>query len=109
MNANHSFLHRVFPEQMEILLITMGPSGCLLLSRSKKVQITTIPAPSYQTLISASGTGDCFNAAFLTSLLNGANLDGCMQSGQKAASLSLQSSETVPDTITYDSVIKPYL
>lgn len=112
MDANKSFLHRVFPDQMEILLITMGSTGCLLLSRphiGASVQITTIPAPTKESIVSASGSGDCFNAGFLTALLYGASIDGCMKAGQKSAGLSLQSTETVPKTIDFDSVIKPFL
>lgn len=61
INTNKSFLHRVFPDQMQFLLVTMGANGCLLLSRteqSPQVQITTILAPTKKAIISASGSGD---------------------------------------------------
>lgn len=112
INTNTSFLQRVFPDQMELLLITMGVNGCLLLSRSSTksgVQITTVPAPTRLPVISASGSGDCFNAGFLTAFLHGATYDSCMRAGQTAAGLSLKSEETVPQTINFDIVIKPFL
>ncbi|KAI6191533.1 Pseudouridine-metabolizing bifunctional protein [Aphelenchoides bicaudatus] len=112
INTNKSFLHRIFPDQMEFLIVTLGANGCLLLSRSNQmstIEITTIDAPTKQEIVSASGSGDCFNSAFLTAHLHGANAESCMRAGQIAAGLSLQSLKTVPESINFKTVVEPFL
>ena len=58
------------------------------------------PAVPVSNVTSVSGAGDCLAGTVIAGLVEGASLEAAISSGILAASLSLQSKDTVPDNLT---------
>ncbi|XP_064480992.1 uncharacterized protein LOC135394256 [Ornithodoros turicata] len=86
------------------VLVTMGQHGAVFITR-KHLQSDEVEAFHYPitkgngTMCSVSGAGDCLAAAVMCGLLVGLDKHRSMQVALKAASLSVKSHDTVPDTI----------
>ncbi|CAD5228947.1 unnamed protein product [Bursaphelenchus okinawaensis] len=103
-----SLTSSLFPANLHKFLITLGEAGVVLLSRSETnpeiIEIRSVEAPNFQNFVSASGAGDCFNSGFLSSYLRGNDDETSLVWGQKTAGLSLQSLQTVPETIDIKAI-----
>ncbi|KAI6173328.1 hypothetical protein M3Y98_01069700 [Aphelenchoides besseyi] len=103
---------QLVPNQLEFLIVTLGPHGVVALSRNgSRTEIQKIGCPKVEKadFVSVSGAGDCFNSAFLVAHLHGAKLRGCLEAGTKCAELSLRSTRTVPEDIRFERVVQPFL
>ena len=85
------------------LIITLGKHGVLLMDADDKT-CRHYAADKVQQVKSVSGAGDCLTAGFIAGLLNGLGHSQALAMGLKAAQLSLQSFDTVPDTLDLTSV-----
>ncbi len=85
------------------LIVTLGDKGVLTLEKGNnahRVHAKHYPVEPATNVVSVSGAGDCFAAAFITAILNRKSKVEAVEAGLRAANLSLQSSETVPSNLT---------
>ncbi|TKR82206.1 hypothetical protein L596_015963 [Steinernema carpocapsae] len=87
---------------------TRGPEGVTWWQRKGEQYVKTKrPSPiDPKSVVSVSGAGDCLNCGYLAALLSGLSLEKCYKVADACARLSLQSLESVPDTITPDCLDK---
>ncbi len=67
---------------LEIVLETLGPKGCMVLHRDREYFSASVPAP----VVSTVGAGDSFSAAFLYHMLNGSDAQTAADAGNLLAS-----------------------
>lgn len=88
-----------------IAVVTLGEQGLAYADRSGGGYIRAI----HTEVVDTSGAGDAFSGAVIFGMLNGVPIDGAMRLGVAAASLTLQSEDTVlrslnPDLL-YDELV----
>ncbi len=67
--------------QVETVILTLGPAGCLVLSDGHEVRSPAFPAK----VVSTVGAGDSFSAAFLYHLLSGHGVEEAAAAGNRLA------------------------
>ncbi|XP_029635234.1 pseudouridine-metabolizing bifunctional protein C1861.05 [Octopus sinensis] len=98
-----------------IIIVTMGELGVLVcrsgditsrlpikgmsVQQANNMEVKYFPAKKCVDVCSVSGAGDCFAASMIAGIVEGYDLDTCVQSGLELATLSLQSMQPVPMTI----------
>lgn len=87
IEAGHRLLDRY---RIEIIALSMGPRGALLLTRDIALRATGLPVE----LVSVSGAGDSFLGAMVSSLANGDSLDTALRYGVAGGSAALLSPGT---------------
>lgn len=102
------------PPYMHALIVTCGALGCVAAHRDSpgaRVDVLMEEAPKFAAdeLRSASGAGDCFNAAFLMTRLCGGSPLASLRAGRHAAHLALRSVRAVPKELNFKDVIAPQL
>lgn len=89
----------------QIAVVTMGDQGVAYADSSGAGFIRAVKT----TIVDATGAGDAFSSAVIFGLLNQVTVDEAMRLGMTAASLTLQSTETVvPDLsqeLLYDKLV----
>jgi len=70
----------------EIVLITLGEDGCLLVTSEGEYRI---PIYKVEKVVDTTGAGDCFNSAFVSSLYKGMNPREAADLAAAAAALSV--------------------
>lgn len=97
--------HQLVTLGTEIAIVTLGEQG---LAYAYSSGMGHIPAPSTR-IVDATGAGDALTAGVIFGLLNDVPLDDAMRLGVTAASLTLQSLESVSPDLTpdrlYDSLV----
>jgi len=89
--------------KLKTVIVTLGESGVLLMSEGSGTWYRgTKLTPSM--VVSASGAGDCFSAAFIIAHLKGASPKRAVAAGMQAAHLSLVVSEAVPHSLQPHSI-----
>ena len=108
-----------------VVILTLGKEGVVLALRHREMLFSTqllaqlsgdprnksalipdqfvtyhFPAVPVSNVTSVSGAGDCLAGTVISGLVEGMSLEVAISSGILAASLSLQSKDTVPDTLT---------
>ena len=90
------------------LVITLGKHGALLIEppTTKEAEagntchFKCVAEQDQNSIVSASGAGDCLAAAFISGLLQGLGREEALRLGLKAARLSLNAIEAVPETLS---------
>eukprot|EP00985_Skeletonema_marinoi_P011130 scaffold5268_cov167-Skeletonema_marinoi.AAC.1 len=102
-HAASNLLGRMRSDSSAHVVVTLGPRGVLLASKSggpdSSVEHTVFPAEAISK-VSSNGAGDTLCGAFIHALLNGADEKQAVRFGMKAAILSLQYE---------DGAISPYI
>ncbi len=81
-----------------IAVVTLGEQGLAYADSSGGGYIRAI----HTEVVDTSGAGDAFSGAVIFGILNGVSIDGAMRLGVAAASLTLQSEDTVLQTLNPD-------
>ena len=108
-----------------MVLVTLGNLGALVLRRGQDSEelprvndpevrppgqlVTTakfypLPVKKVSGIASVSGAGDCFAAAFISSILRGLSQDQAISAGFQAAEITLTAFEAVPKTLTQNVI-----
>ena len=106
-------LGRILMQKMPFatLVITLGKHGALLIepptTTTKEAEeagntchFKCVAEQDQNSIVSASGAGDCLAAAFISGLLQGLGRQEALRLGLKAARLSLNAIEAVPETLS---------
>ena len=103
-------LGRILMQKMPFatLVITLGKHGALLIEppTTKEAEagntchFKCVAEQDQNSIVSASGAGDCLAAAFISGLLQGLGREEALRLGLKAARLSLNAIEAVPETLS---------
>ncbi|RWS14158.1 uncharacterized protein B4U79_07770 [Dinothrombium tinctorium] len=112
---------KVVPNNFETLLVTLGSKGVILLTGKNpqdfvktgpgldfnkhdnfKIHLQHFPAQQVREteIISSLGAGDCFASAFVSALTKRRSLAESIRFAMTAATLSLKSKDTVPDSLS---------
>ena len=75
-----------------MVVLKQGPQGCSLGFRH---QVKSFPAYSVRHVVDTTGAGDCFNAGFLTGLIQKWSLQDCAHLALASAALKIQRKGTV--------------
>ncbi|XP_027210795.2 uncharacterized protein [Penaeus vannamei] len=115
-----AIVHTATPllDTMSALMVTLGPQGFMILRKASPEKSNDpllpvlraphssdgiiglhFPGQKNPNVISVSGAGDCLAAGFIAGMLQGHGLSECSALGLHAASLSLEASPAVPDTL----------
>jgi pseudouridine-5'-phosphate glycosidase/pseudouridine kinase len=81
---------------LEYVLCKMDVDGVMLVSRAGQEHFPALPVPS---IANVSGAGDCLVGALASALTKGKSLTEAIQIGLQAAAFSVQSYETVPESL----------
>ncbi|CAD7092908.1 unnamed protein product [Hermetia illucens] len=106
-------LARSVIEHFDTIIVTLGPLGVLIASKSttkpifnnqQQYSIERGPvkyrhylAPKLDNLVNVSGAGDSFTSGFISAMLSGATEDTCVAIAFQAAQCALKSESAVPD------------
>ena len=82
----------------DIAVVTLGEKGLAYADSSGGGYIRAI----HTQVVDASGAGDAFSGGVIFGILNGVPIDGAMRLGAAAASVTLQSEDTVLPSLTPD-------
>ena len=85
MQGEAAYAH-LFGLGVRALVIKQGPAGCTIIEREQRVQVPGFAAE----LVDTVGAGDCFNAAFITTFLEGYDLRRCGVLANAAGAASVQ-------------------
>ena len=97
-DASLALAQRLVRTGIEHVVITLSDFG---LNYATNDEVGYIP-PSYNRMIDATGTGDAVTAAIMFGMLNDLPTIECMRLGAAAASLTVQSQETVVPDLSLD-------
>uniref|UniRef100_A0A0K0FTR8 PfkB domain-containing protein n=1 Tax=Strongyloides venezuelensis TaxID=75913 RepID=A0A0K0FTR8_STRVS len=95
IKENHNSL---FNDDMKLCLVTLDKEGVVAWDNVNKKIYQSGP-PKYSNLLSASGAGDCFNSAFIASVLNNKSISEALIIASDCARQSLESEKAVPDVL----------
>jgi pseudouridine kinase len=97
-DASLALAQRLVKIGVDHVVITLSDFG---LNYATNDEVGTIP-PSYNKMIDTTGTGDAVTAAIIFGMLNDLPTIECMRLGAAAASLTLQSQDTVVPDLSLD-------
>jgi pseudouridine kinase len=97
-DASLALAQRLVRIGVEHVVITLSDFG---LNYATTDEVGYVP-PSYSKMIDATGTGDAVTAAIMFGLLNDLPTIECMRLGAAAASVTVQSQETVVPDLSLD-------
>jgi len=80
------------------VLVTRGSRGSTLVTEAGKVMHQSAFRLASSDIVDETGAGDCFRAAFATSLLEGNSLQRCLEFASAAGCCSVQAQGAVPST-----------
>ncbi|MDX1413137.1 MAG: carbohydrate kinase family protein [Candidatus Promineifilaceae bacterium] len=95
---NRTLAHRLVSMGAEHVVVSLSDFG---LEYATNDEVGYIP-PSYSKMVDATGTGDAVTAAIMFGILNDLPTVECMRLGAAAASLTLQTTETVVPELSLD-------
>ena len=96
--ASRTLAHRLVNMGVDHVVVTLSDFG---LDYATGDEVGYIP-PSYSKMVDATGTGDAVTAAIMFGMLSNLPTIECMRLGAAAASLTLQSTETVVPDLSLD-------
>jgi nucleoside kinase len=76
-------LERLLEGRLGAVVITRGPQGSEVVTRTERIQTPIVPVE----VLDTTGAGDAYTAGFLHGLLQGKPLETCARFGAKAASM----------------------
>jgi len=97
-DASLALARRLVQSGVDHVVITLSDFG---LNYATNDEVGYIP-PTYNEMIDTTGTGDAVTAAIMFGMLNNLSTLECMRLGAAAASLTLQSSDTVVPDLSLD-------
>lgn len=85
------------------VIVTLGKHGVLLVEPSLGSRHFAVQPEA--NIVSVSGAGDCLSAGFIAGILHGHDHHNSLKMGLKAARLSLQTMDTVPQNLTLSDIL----
>lgn len=85
-------IKELFPK-VEVMIVTLGKIGCSILTREIEMKIPAEPCHVKDTI----GAGDAFSAAFLSSFLNGHDLNKSGMNANKVGSFVASQTGAIPE------------
>ena len=82
------------------VFISLGGDGVFAADRSGRVRLPCLPG----NMVNATGCGDAFMAAIAWAYLEGTDLEGTARAGLAAASIAMESGETINPSMSVDGI-----
>ncbi|XP_049887335.1 uncharacterized protein LOC126381856 [Pectinophora gossypiella] len=95
------YLSEIVVQVVEILIITLGSKGVLIIRRVGRdcIRARMYPVDVTKSVINVSGAGDCFACGFISGVLLGRKESECVSLGFMTAKRALHSKDTVPSDL----------
>ncbi|MCI9564323.1 MAG: MarR family transcriptional regulator, partial [Oscillospiraceae bacterium] len=82
------------------VFISMGGDGVLAADHSGQIHVPCIPGK----MVNTTGCGDAFMAAIAWAYLEGTDLEGTARAGLAAASIAMESGETINPSMSVEEI-----
>ena len=82
------------------VFISMGGDGVLAADHSRQIHVPCIPGK----MVNTTGCGDAFMAAIAWAYLEGTDLEGTARAGLAAASIAMESGETINPSMSVEGI-----